>query len=370
MIKKKLTDLFAFKANLFEIIITAVLVALGVNILASGLIGYLKLSFLQSTVIGLLLVVLGTLVLLRNAQPFQSINRFKGLVCLEIDTNHLLAIEDYDFTQEVSNYIKALCSENKAFLTIWTDDPIGSGLSYRNNKMIRRKPRSNDLLIEAIEYYILHKLALHLSGHFNNNNSVSEDYLVKLERKNIPKILFANRFIDMFTRPMEEREQFQNYGAISSRGKVICAVGRDGAIFNHFELVLPKGSTIARERDSSISIITNRFKLNFRSEFGGWNTNLPRQFENLYMGKEARSILTFDVGLFVSVDFSAQSLLTAKGWEYYRWLDSFLRKLEQSFSWNHFLSKISWYQNAAMMLMADNQRQKQLNEASNEQPKG
>lgn len=370
MKKKKLADLLAFKANLFEILIVAVLVALGVNISASGLIGYLHLSFHQSVVIGLLLVVLGALVFLRNAQPINSgTYRYKGLVCIEKDTNDLVAIEGYDFTEEVSKYIKALCAENKAFLKIWSDEPIGSGLSFEDNKAIRKKTKSNDLLIEAIEYYVLRVLALHLSGYFNNNNFVSGEYLVKLERKNIPEILLGNRFIDMFSRPMEEREQFLDHGSNPFYGKVVYAFGRDGAIFEHFEMVLPKGSSIVRERNSSISIITNRFKLNFRSEFGGWNTNLPRRFESLYMGKESRSISTFDVGLFVSVDFSVKSLLTTKGWEYYWWLDSFLGKLEQSFSISHFLTKISWHQNAAMMLMAENRRQKQLNEASNENPK-
>lgn len=371
MKKKKIADLLAFKANLFEILIIAVLVALGVNILAYGLIGYLNFSFFQSATIGFLLVILGALVFLRNAHPINSgMYSYKGLVCLEEDTNDLLAIEGYDFTEEVSRYIKALCAENKAFLKIWSDEPIGSGLSFEDNKAIHKKPKSHVLLIEAIEYYVLRKLATHLSGHFNNNALVSEEYLVKLERKNIPEILLGNRFIDMFSRPMEEREQFLDHGSHPSHGKVVYAFGRDGAIFDHFEMILPKGSSIVRENDSSISIITNRFKLNFRSEFRGWNTNLPRRFESLYMGKEFRSISSFGVGLTVSVDFSAKSLLTAKGWEYYWWLDSFLGKLEQSFSINNFLSQISWYQNAAMMLMAENRRQKQPNEASSEQPKG
>jgi hypothetical protein len=368
---KRLADLLAFKANLFEILVIAVLVALGVNILASGLVAYLHFTHLQSATVGLLLVALGALVFLRNAHPINSgTYSYKGLVCLEKDTGELLPIEGYDFTEDLSKYIKALCVENKAYLKIWSDDPIGNGLSFEGNKAIQRKPKSNDLLIEAIEYYVLRMLALHLSGHFNNNDLVSDEYLVTLERKNIPDILLSNRFIDMFSRPMEEREQFLGHGPNSPHGKVVYAFGRDGAIFDHFEMVLPKGSSIARENDSSISIVTNRFKLNFRLDFGGWNTNFPRRFESLYMGKELRSTSSFGVGLSVRVEFSAKSLLTAKGWEYYWWLDSFLAKLEQSFSISNFLSQISWRQNAAMMLMAENRREKQLNEASGEQSKG
>ncbi len=371
MKKKKLAELLAFKANLFEVLIIAVLVALGVNVIASGLIGYLSFSFIQSVIIGALLVFLGALVLLRNVRPINSgTYKFEGLVCLEKSTHELLAIEGYDFTEEVSQYVKALCAENKAFHRIWTEESIGSGLSFEKDNVTHKNPKSNALLIEAIEYYILRSLSLHLSSHFNNNNSVSDDYLVTLERKSIPDVLLENRYLDLFSRPMDEREQFLDHGAKPTHGKVVYAFGKDGAIFDHFEMVLPKGSSIVRENNSSISIITNRFKINFRSVFGGWNSNLPRHFESLYLGKESRSVSTFEAGLTVSIDFYTRSLLTAKGWEYYWWLDSFLVKLEQSFSKDYFLSKISWYQNAAMMRMAENRRKKQLSESHNEQPRG
>lgn len=58
--------------------------------------------------------------------------------------------------------------------------------------------KANALFIEAIEYYVLRKLALHLSSYFNDDESFSDDYLVKLDRKSIPDVLMGNRFIDTF----------------------------------------------------------------------------------------------------------------------------------------------------------------------------
>lgn len=66
--------------------------------------------------------------------------------------------------------------------------------------------------------------------------------------------------------------------------------------------------------------------------FEGFGANLPMKFGNLYLGREFNSFSIYSVGLVVTVDFNAKSLLTTKGWEYYWWLDSFLGELEQSFS--------------------------------------
>lgn len=271
----------------------------------------------------------------------------------------MISIQGYDFAEETSRYLRALCAENKAIHKLWTENPIGYNYDIENSMVAMRNNKANDLYVEAIEYYVLKKLALHLSGHFNGNNSVSENYLVELDRKSIPDVLMGNRFIDTFSRPMDEREQFIDHGPLPSRGKIVYAQGKGGAIFDHFEMVLPKSSSVIRESDSSISVITKRFKINYRPLFEGWSDNLPRDFAKLYLGKDFHSLSTYSVNLVVTVDFNVRSLLTIKGWEYYWWLDSFLGKLEDSFSKETFFSKISWEQNAAMFLMAENKSKMQ-----------
>lgn len=363
MKNRKLANLLAFKANLFEVFSIAVLVALGVNILSSGFINYLNLNSAQSLTIGGLLISVGLLVLLRNIKPENSgTYELEGVVCTEEGTGNLIPIEGYKVTEEIEEAISALCSENKAFKKIWSDSPIGFGFTFENGMARANRSKSNLILLEAIEYYAINQLSLHLDSHFKNNDSVSDDGLVTLDRKGIPQVLLDNRFLDLFSRPMEEREQFIDHGNSPSNGKVVYAFGGDGAIFNHFEMVLPKGSSITRENDSGLVIKTPRFKLKIKPKFIGVNDNLPKNFENLYMGKDAESVSTFNIGLHLTVDFYAKSLFSAQGWDYYWWLDSFLNKLEDSFSKNKFLSRISWHQNAAMMLMAENRRKQQEND--------
>ncbi|HEJ7257889.1 TPA: hypothetical protein SMG11_000073 [Serratia marcescens] len=355
--KKKIADLLAFKTNILEVFVVAVLIALGVNILSSGIINYFELSFLKMITVGSLLMILGAAIFLRNAYPMNNGKyNFDGVVCLDDENKGLVPIEGYDFAEEVSRYLKGLCAENKAIHKLWTENSIGYGYDIQGGVVTMKKNKANKLFVEAIEYYVLKMLALHLSSHFNGNKSVSEDYLVKLDRKSIPGVLMGNRFIDTFSRPMDEREQFIDHGPSPSIGKVVYAYGKGGAIFDHFEMVLPKNSSVIRESDSSISVITKRFKINYRPLFEGLSDNLPRRFEELYLGKDFHSLSTYSVGLVVTVDFNVKSLLTTKGWEYYWWLDSFLGKLESSFSKEIFLSKISWDQNAAMFLIAENRR--------------
>lgn len=47
----------------------AVLIALGVNILSSGIVVYFGLSFLTMVIVGSLLMTLGSVIFLRNAYP-------------------------------------------------------------------------------------------------------------------------------------------------------------------------------------------------------------------------------------------------------------------------------------------------------------
>ncbi|WP_097340885.1 hypothetical protein [Escherichia coli] len=358
--KKKIADLLAVKTNIFEVFIVAVLIALGVNILSSGVVGYFNLSFLKMIVVGALLIILGATIFLRNAYPMNNGKYdFEGVVCLDNEKKELISIEGYDFSEEVSRYLKGLCAENKAIHKSWTEGPIGYAFDFKGKGVNSKKMKANALFIEAIEYYVLRKLALHLSSYFNDDESFSDDYLVKLDRKSIPDVLMGNRFIDTFSRAMDEREQFMDYSSLPSIGKVVYAYGNGGAIFDHFEIVLPKSSSLTRESDSSISIVTKRFKINYRPVFEGFGANLPMKFGNLYLGREFNSFSTYSVGLAVTVDFNAKSLLTTKGWEYYWWLDSFLGELEQSFSKKMFLSKISWEQNAAMFLMLENKSKMQ-----------
>ncbi|MBI6918893.1 hypothetical protein JET68_08780 [Pseudomonas monteilii] len=354
MKNRKLADLLAFKASLFEMFVMAVLVALGVNILSSGVTGYFNLSYVSSVVAGCVLIVVGVLILIRNLRPQNNgVYSVSGVVCINDETSEMIPIEGYEVSEEIDQAVVALCSENKAFKKIWSESPIGSESSSKRGAVRKSPPKSNALLREAIEYYALNKLSMHLEAYFNSQDLVSNDELVTLERNEVSQVLLDNRFLDLFSRPMEEREPFTAHGFDSTEGKVVYAFGPGGAIFEHFEILLPKGSSIGRD-DSGLVIKTPRFSLTIESRFRGMNAVFPRRFEELYLGANSRAVSVYKIGLGLAVNFYPASLLTARGWDYYWWLDSFLNEIEESFSKDKFLARISWEQNAALILMNEN----------------
>lgn len=365
MKKRRLADLLAFKTNLLEVLVIAVIVALGVNVFSAGLVGFFDLPHSNTLIIGILLIFIGSLLLIKNIKPINSGEfAFEAAICVDKESKELIPIEGYLFAEEISKFVTAICTENKAIHKLWTDDPIGSGISFDDGKHVLKKPKSNLLLIEAVEYFVLRSLSLHLNSYFIKNELSSDGELITLERKNIPSVLLENRYLDLFSKPMEEREAFIKHGNGPVHGKVVYALGKGGVIFDHFDLMLPKGSSVTREKNSSISIKTDRFTLNIHPHFDGMGSNFPQKFKPLYLGKDFSSVSTFGVKLIITVEFSVRTLLTTKGWNYYWWLDSFLERVDESFSKKSFLEKISWYQNAAMMHMAENRRKQQVKEQS------
>lgn len=371
MKKRKLADLLDFKTNLLEILAIAVIVALGVNVFSTGFVGFFNVPDFNALVVGGVSIFIGALLIIRNVKPINSgVFKFEAAICVDKESKELIPIEGYPFAEETSRFVKAICTENKAIHKLWTEDPIGSTFSFNNGKPVHKTPKSNLLLIEAVEYFVLRSLSLHLNSYFIKNDLSSGDELTTLERKNIPSVLLENRYLELFSKPMEEREAFIKHGDGPSHGKVVYAFGKDGVIFDHFDLMLPKGSSVTRETNSSISIKTDRFNLNIHPKFEGMGSNFPHKFQTLYLGRDFRSVSTLGVELIITVEFSAKALLTTKGWSYYWWLDSFLERIEESLSKNSFLEKISWYQNAAMMHMAENRRKQQIKEQEQSEKNG
>ncbi|HIF9309364.1 TPA: hypothetical protein ACX6RK_001577 [Photobacterium damselae] len=231
MKKRRLADLLAFKTNLLEILAIAVIVALGVNVFSAGLVGFFDLPYSNTLILGILLIFIVALFLIRNIKPINSgAFVFEAAICVDKESKKLIPIEGYPFAEDTSRFVKAICTENKAIHKLWTDDPIGSGFSFADGKQVRKKPKSNLLLVEAVEYYVLNSLSLHLNSYFIKNGLSSDDELITLERKNIPSVLLENRYLDLFSKPMEEREAFLKHSNESTHGKVVYAFGKDGTI--------------------------------------------------------------------------------------------------------------------------------------------
>jgi hypothetical protein len=174
----------------------------------------------------------------------------------------------------MANYLRGVGSENKALSKMWSEHPIWS------HKMAR----------ELVEYFFLYQLSLHLNAYFIENRINEDDEIITLKRRDIPTVLLENRVFELFSRPMEDREAFSMHSKGTDIGEIVFATGEGGAIFEHFELMLPKRTEVSRLNEDTIKIKTDRFSMQIHINIPGTMVVLPRRFVTLYMNNYYRDV--------------------------------------------------------------------------------
>jgi len=343
------------RRNMGEFVAVAFVLALGINLLSTAIPLELRLSTRSTALLGLSLIFIcvGFLVY-----------RLKGLTGRALSLEGILALNDdrtpeeidrYEFSDRLKRYFQGMAAENKAIAKIWRESPLGFEFDATERTAKLHRSHANALVLEAIEYFVLNKLSLHLSAYFDSERDVDESAVVRVNRRDIPQVLLENRFLELFSKPMETREAFMDHSSGEEAHTVVYATGKDGAFFDHFELVLPAGSKVERQRDSGLRIETSRFTLTVSPKFPGTATLFPNNFEELYLKRSFNDLDLYGVRLHVKVEFKWRSFLTGNGWDHYEWLDSFLDELVSTFHFDEFLSKIQWEAAASVAIALKNQ---------------
>ncbi len=335
---------FGIRADFAQLVIVAILLAFGVHILATGvadLLVHLKIGLISS---GITIVVTGLLVAFWRVRP--SINGTSSLVgaILLTKKREIIEVERYSFSGDLKRYVKGLTAENKALARIWGENDFFSfSEKLTEGRLEVSASSSRDLAIEAIEYFALDLLSTHLTDYFNQEETADEAKVITLLRENVPDLFLKNRFLDLFSRPMAERDVFASrHGKEMSNEAVVSAYGRDGARFDKFDLILPKGAKIVREKHGIFRIETKRFSIRITSDVSFVGADVPWEFLSKYVKRKFAEVKSFRCTLQLEVSFKAWRLLSARGWQYYRWIDSFQDTLRQSFDFERFLKDISW----------------------------
>ena len=240
---------------------------------------------------------------------------------------------------------EALTAENKALARAWSDTSL-SGFNITDKSVRRQASEAAKLAQQAVEYFVLNKFSLHLSAHFENNPRVSDEEIQRIRRQDVPSVLLDNRFLELFSKPMREREAFMPPGGQTNPlhdRNVVWATGKDGAIYSHFEMILPAGATITRIAPASVRVRTERLSMQIDVGFEGFGAVLPARFPEFYLGARFGDINSYAVNLHIDVKFAWWALFTPTGWEYYRWLDSFVEEMSKAFSFDRFVADIGWH---------------------------
>lgn len=340
-----LNALLKNRSSLFQVLVATVLLAVGVNLLSTWIAEALQNKFpLWWPAIAFFLVA--AFLIVRQSIPSRSVHReINGFVLFKRDDGELIKVPRYTYSADLKSYMTGLFAENSAPKLLWDSDPVHNSMEFdlEGRKGRFRTTESGRLIVEATEYYILETLSVHLTDFFNNSG-FSNEKLQEFSRENIPDIIFRNRFLDTFSRPMRERAAFANDASKSKQHEtVVASYGSNGVFYSKFDLILPSGAKVQRLSPSSIFIETSKFKLTISIDFKGISASLPKDFIELYLdGLSFLDARPYLVRINASVEFRPLALFSPSGWEYHAWLDSFLEKLSGRIDSEEFFKKIQW----------------------------
>ncbi len=343
--------LISERSDIIEVVVVGIVIALGVNIAANAITPLLNLGPLGGFVVGIAITIVGIIYLFaRLFSTREQVREYEAIFIYDAEQNSLINIPRYEFGEDFVHYFQGAFVENPAIKTIWEKEPLCNirETVWGKNERDEKRPRSMELVSEAVEYYILNKLSVHLSGYFSKKG-FRETNLQKYDRGDIPQVLLSNRFFELFSRPMIDRPLFVQQALDESDEETVSVWNEDGTLYDRFDLILPKESQIQRPKPYTIEIRTPRMSLSIQTDFRGFSANLPRGFATLYLGitnaendEFFQRFMDMTVRSKISVSFKFGALLSATGWEYYHWIDSFLSDLESDFSANQFFTNLNW----------------------------
>jgi hypothetical protein len=338
---KPLSDYLKNRANLIELIVVAVILGFSVNLLVSCIValdGFSKQAGIYTSI-----VICSLCLLYLFYRMFINITKEKnldGFILYNSSTQEIISVPEYDFSERISDYFKSAFYENPALKRQWETEPLTDTFKYDDTTHTYTyvKNNSHKLICEATEYYVLSKFCTYLTDYFNKLDKNDNNSIKEYKRNEIPDILLSNRFLELFSKPINERPAFEDLVPINAN---IVHGYFNGARYDRFDLKLPNKSTIKRIKEQCIEIDTPRFKLQIEIIFHNTNTVLPSGFKEYCLGKK-RIASPLKVRVCLKIKFKLFSLLSIKGWQYYEWVDLLLSKLEDDISQDKFFKNINW----------------------------
>jgi hypothetical protein len=335
--------------NLFEFILIAIILAFGVNFVTDSLTTNFDFHSRYELIIGIFLCLSSAIYFfIRFFGKRQQTRVFNAFFVYDKRLNSLVDVPRYDFAENITRYINSAFAENEALKTAWTKEPLSKIWEREPNKENKTSKvlRSKNMISEVVEYYVLEKLSTNLTDYFNNN-VFSKRELQEFNRKDIPDVILSNRFLELFSKPREDRPQFvEDTFEEDNLGVVVMSGGKDGAFYSRLDLILPNKSSVHRPEPHTIQINTGRIIITIKIKFDGISYNLPAGFHETYLGISNHlyysEFITFRVDTEIKSEFKFGALLSASGWDYYHWVDSFLDCLNDDLSSDEFFGRLNW----------------------------
>lgn len=364
------------KSEIIRIIVFSVVLSTVINLVSNAICSVLEIHPAIQIIAGFVV----TLVLLISALAFRlhKLNtkaEFEGMIIIgrgeeghknqnskdnddnesyEVNNrNSFVFIPDYDINNNMHRHLLAAFVENDAIKKVWENGDLKSVDSILYGSPVD-PDESVAILIELIEYAILDNLSMFTWDYLNGKESRIEEE--KWTGESLPSISFANRFIRLFSEDIINRPVFggnDNSQKCKQGFDVFWEYSENGALYEKFELILPKGTTITRKSKNSIGIDTKLFELTIEYCFNGCSAAISDDFTTFYVGEfEPSKSYLFSIN--ISLRYKWTSVFSPINWKYYEWIDEYINQLEDFCDKDAFLRRIGWDVNEASLRMLVN----------------
>jgi hypothetical protein len=330
MIKKPIAAAREQKAALLNILLTAILLALSVNLLTAYLSATLNKSpylLLCSSIVALLIATFLIKKLLSSQRSI--VIRLRGALAFEKSGDDIKKIKiiGYKFNDDLCQYLRAFIRENKAYGKLFFQTEKDE--VCRNDKFDPDSLNYHSIINSVLEFTVLSKLDLHLNSYFIENE-IDNKRITTISRDQLDPAVLKNRVLDLITKDMKERETFMRDGEDSPKGIVCMSMGKDGAIYERLDIELPPKSKIYRNTDGHLVVSNKIFDITICPMYEGYATSLPYELmPSLTLTDHFSPDL---ITLKLCIHMKHFAFVSQETMEMYEWLDSFIEELTEYIS--------------------------------------
>ncbi|MFN8522990.1 MAG: hypothetical protein U0821_07760 [Chloroflexota bacterium] len=362
---KPVANALSGRREILQLLLIGVLLALATNILATAVTSAVP-GFVAAGSGALLLLLVGGFAV-RHVLAACVVHRsFDAALLLSSDELQVHSTEIYEFSEDMARLLNAVFRENEAFAQAWRREPVTEHWDVgANGHGIRRRPERAGLrlLHEALEAWLVQELATHLTDYYADLDESDLD-TVTLEREHVPRLLLENRVLNLLSTPVGDRPAFLQECTPAGcsadhremEGVVYGQFGPGGVMYERFELVLPKGSKLSREPTGALTIDTPRLHLSLQAKYEGFTANLPIRLFSRFYRVDPFEVASLLIRFELTGRVKALAMVSGRGWDLYRWVDSFVDRIEDAASLDTMMQRIRWSNVEALLIAQDDDR--------------
>lgn len=328
------------KNQLFKNLVLVSLLSIGISLLAN----FFSTKYAANVILfwtGLSLIVIVIIAYLVSFYKGKEyILKEKSVFVIDKEC-HFVPIKRFRFSEEMGETLLSVFKENKTFEDKWrkalTKTTTTTIEELEKNSLFNNKDFIG-FVGELLEYIFIKRLSLLQADYFNTNSKSFE----VLTRDKISHYILQNRILEMISKPFEERSAFSDsHSTRDNIGKTVYMVA-DGVVYERFELKLPKGTIIKKDKNNTLVIKNRNYSLYFKHGFSGFATVTPTRFCEFYLNKDFRDVSEYELEPELKIKLNPFFFLFSWNWKNMNWIDIICEEFSDYFSFDRFIEKIGY----------------------------